>query len=62
MKITQKAINSFNRGNKPGFNEYANQSKGFHSCAEHTLFLAVQWSDSGCMYLPISIKKVKKYL
>lgn len=62
MKVTQKAINSFNRGNKPLFNENANKVKGFHSCAEHVLFSAVQWSDSGCLYRPISLKKVKDYL
>lgn len=62
MKITQKAINSFNTGNKPVYNENYNKHMGFHSCAEHALFSAVQWADSGCVYLPISMKKVKEYL
>ena len=62
MKITQKAIYSFNNGNKPKFNEEYNKAMGFHSCAEHVLFLGVQWADSGCLYLPISMKKVREYL
>lgn len=62
MKVTQKAIKSFNNRNLPGFNEAYNTSKGFHSCAEHCLFSAVQWSISGIMKEPITMREVKEYL
>lgn len=62
MKIIQKSINSFNRKNKPVFNENYNKAKGYHSMNEHHLFLQVQSSDSGILLKPISLKKVKEYL
>lgn len=62
MKITQKAVSSFNRGKTPLYNENWNKAHGIHSVAEHALFSTVQWHDSGVMKKPISLKKVKEYL
>lgn len=62
MKITQKMINSFNRGKKPSFNENWNAANGIHSMQEHALLAKIQWSDSGMLKRPISLKKVNEYL
>jgi hypothetical protein len=62
MKITQKAISSFNNKKEPCFNESWNKANGIHSMAEHALLSTIQYHDSGICKRPISLKKVKEYL